>query len=82
MLYTVLFDAHPPSGAVRDFVVVDAETGDDAASKGAIAAAEAALGGAYKIVGVYPADAVDDVEAVVEGDDAPDDQPKKRKGQG
>ena len=79
MLHDVTFDVWNAAAGSneRHTVQVDADGGDDAASKGAVAAA--AIGPAFKIIGIAPAGASVVVEAVVEGDDAPPEAvPAKR----
>ena len=64
---------NPQGGAERVTVTVDADGGDDAASKAGIEAATLAAGRAWHIVAIGPAAAVPAPEAGLEGADAEDD---------
>lgn len=75
MLHDVTIEVFDPGrGAFREVVTLDADGGDDAASKGAIRAVDIAAGRAWKIVGIPPSGGASAPAAGVEGEDYPDDR--------
>lgn len=78
MLYAVYYEAFDPGTRVRrtGAVVVEAEGGDDAVSKGSVDVAALTNGAGFRIVGVMPAADVPGLAGpagVIEGDDAPEE---------
>lgn len=65
MLYRVDFDHFSPGAGrlERDFVDVEAETGDEAADRGRVAAAAKRPGVPLRVIGIAPADVQPEPEA-------------------
>lgn len=84
MFHRVDFDVWDPAlrQSVRDSVIVDAATGDEAASEGRVKAEGKYPGMGMKVIGVHPCDAPEAPPAALEGDEAEPVDPMDADGDG